>query len=490
MTFLARAGDACPSSTPVESRMRWGLRPMTPSPRSTSGDSSDMAGALFLLVMALLVSGRWTMQPVRMQLTDLSAQLAGAAVFVRAVVERMAEPKVLQFEVLAGEQPLDWTEAVWKYQNMIFVAQEMPGTALAAALSADGAGAVVLADMHASVVAVHRDVNGERQPSRARRFQTPRLPWPVTEFQLTPNDAAAAWMQKPSGFLVGEDCPSFPDYQTAWRAFTTNNYSMVGAQDNGRFGLIRVVDQTAWLSEISITATHLHVVVSGTDAGEISVEVNSGGFRESQAVGETGEVRFHLPDGLPDDAWLFLKRGTRLVDYRAVGRLLTSPQELAEAGVNLILPEDPESQIQALLAAGEGPTVEYKRELPGDSTEAKRKVLKTVAAFANGESGDIVFGMDPDEVTVYGLGSQNVGPTARDRIGNLIHSIVVPTPEFQVRHYSIDGKNLLVLSVRQGRGGPYGLQFGKAQPEFYVRRGSNTYPAGQDDIRYIARVQA
>jgi hypothetical protein len=41
-----------------------------------------------------------------------------------------------------------------------------------------------------------------------------------------------------------------------------------------------------------------------------------------------------------------------------------------------------------------------------------------------------------------------------------------------------------------GRAGPYGLRFGKAHPEFYVRRGASTFPASQDDIRYVARTQA
>jgi hypothetical protein len=180
----------------------------------------------------------------------------------------------------------------------------------------------------------------------------------------------------------------------------------------------------------------------------VSVEINSATLREWQLVGGATEVRFRLPDGLPKDAWLFLKNGTRLVDYRAVGRLLTNAQELALSGVTLILPEDPESLIQALIAAGEGPTLEYKRQLPADSPESKRKVFKTVAAFANGEGGDIVFGVEPDEVTVSGLGPQEFDSAARDRLGNLIHSVVVPTPEFEVRSYCVDGQDVLVLSVR------------------------------------------
>ena len=38
--------------------------------------------------------------------------------------------------------------------------------------------------------------------------------------------------------------------------------------------------------------------------------------------------------------------------------------------------------------------MEFKRQLPGDSAESKRTVFKTVAAFANGYGGNIVFGVE------------------------------------------------------------------------------------------------
>jgi predicted HTH transcriptional regulator len=71
--------------------------------------------------------------------------------------------------------------------------------------------------------------------------------------------------------------------------------------------------------------------------------------------------------------------------------------------VDIEVPEDPESEIQALLSLGEGLQVEFKRQLPEDSAESKRTIFKTVAAFANGHGGSIVFGVEKDEATVCGL---------------------------------------------------------------------------------------
>jgi hypothetical protein len=264
---------------------------------------------------------------------------------------------------------------------------------------------------------------------------------------------------------------------------------MLGAQDSGRFGVIRIADTAAWLHRVTIHSTHLDVHVRGTETAGTIIEVNSASLRESKPVGKTGRIRFGLPAGLPDDAWLFLKSDLSLLDYRVLGHKLASVNELRESGVRIVLPDDPDTEIQAVLAAGEGVDVEYKRELPRDNIESKRKVLKTVAAFANSGGGDVVFGVDPDEVTIVGLAPGEVGVPARDRLGHLVHAIVVPTPEFEVKHFAIDGKELVVLRVARGQSGPYGLRFGQAPPEFYVRRGSSTYPASQTDIRSVALSQ-
>jgi Putative DNA-binding domain len=71
--------------------------------------------------------------------------------------------------------------------------------------------------------------------------------------------------------------------------------------------------------------------------------------------------------------------------------------------VDIELPDDPEAEIQALLSQGEGQQIEFKRQLPQDTTESKRTVFKTVAAFANGYGGNMVFGIEKDEATVCGL---------------------------------------------------------------------------------------
>jgi hypothetical protein len=50
---------------------------------------------------------------------------------------------------------------------------------------------------------------------------------------------------------------------------------------------------------------------------------------------------------------LYLSRGGKWLDYRAIGDYQTAA-ELARAGVDVEVPEDPESETQALLPQGEG----------------------------------------------------------------------------------------------------------------------------------------
>jgi len=56
---------------------------------------------------------------------------------------------------------------------------------------------------------------------------------------------------------------------------------------------------------------------------------------------------------------------------------------------------------------GEGRTIEYKRDLPGSTDEAKGEFLADVSSFANAGRGDLIFGVDADN----GIPTRIVGLT-------------------------------------------------------------------------------
>jgi hypothetical protein len=293
-----------------------------------------------------------------------------------------------------------------------------------------------------------------------------------------------AW-QRPYGYLIGDDCPSFSSYDTAFRAFFYGDFSRLSqGQVPSGFGTVRLADGRAWLDKVRITPASLEVRLGGSAIGGVRVELNSETYQCDARATETGQVMLPLPDGLPPGAWLYLSRDRQWLDYRAIGDY-AGIADLARAGVEVEVPEDPESEIQALLSQGEGLQVEFKRQLPDDSVESKRTIFKTVAAFANGHGGSVVFGVESDEATVRGVDGTDL-IAARDRLAQLARAIVTPAPEVEVRSYEHDGKTLLVLTVSRGVSPPYGITLPGRQGkpvEFYVRRDATTFPARADEIR-------
>ena len=98
----------------------------------------------------------------------------------------------------------------------------------------------------------------------------------------------------------------------------------------------------------------------------------------------------------------------------------------------------------------ESRTVEFKRE-------ASRSFLKTVSAYANFTSGDILFGID-DEGRVIGI--PNPESLCHD-LENVINDSISPLPRFTLETKAIEGHEIVVLHVFEGRDKPY-LYKGKA----------------------------
>ena len=414
----------------------------------------------------------------------MRAELAGKPCFLRSALGRSDDGWQLRYlEVVVGERPLGWRAERWEYRDYLFVAEAMTGDALSGGLS-DKPGAVLILDgSDVPIPELHQQVSLRRRPSLAPLNDTYTLPWPVCDYELRAQNQYPGQQGNQAGMLIGDDCPSFSSYQAAFRAFFTGNFSSIGSgQTPSDLARVRVVQTDAWLRRIRISPTALDVWVAGEARDGARVEVNGVDWRASKPVGKTGRARFRLPRGLPDDAFLYLNRDRNWLDYRALGARLYGSPDLASQGVEVDIPEDPQAEIEALLSGGEGPYIEYKRQLPDNTTESKRKVLKTIAAFANGEGGHVVFGIDPDELTVYGLGDPL--QVIRDRLGNLIRgNIVPPDPSYNFRSATVNGKVAVDVEVQQSPSRPYGLKFHDKPVEFYVRRGASTYTATPEEIR-------
>ncbi len=103
--------------------------------------------------------------------------------------------------------------------------------------------------------------------------------------------------------------------------------------------------------------------------------------------------------------------------------------------------------LEELLA--ESTEVDYKQKL---EEKRPKSWLKSVSAFANGIGGLLLFGV-ADDHTICGL--SDVQHDA-EKISQFIKARISPLPEFVLKpKKSEDGKDVLILDVKQGMNTPY-----------------------------------
>jgi len=228
---------------------------------------------------------------------------------------------------------------------------------------------------------------------------------------------------------------------------------------------------------------HVHlsavsVTVAGTQVNGTRLEVSAGlSERFEVRLRKAGVRRFSLSHGVPSRLFVILSRGDRWIDYRE----LDLSGNTTAAGENVVVDlADDCAQIEGLILQGESDTREFKREISNDK---KTTFLKTVAGFANGRGGVILFGV----VNGTGEVAGTVGDVdkEKDRIINMIRDTVVPQPALRITSCKIKGKQVIALFVEEGDSPPYGLYPDK--PAYYIRRGATTFPANQAEVRAFAQ---
>lgn len=297
--------------------------------------------------------------------------------------------------------------------------------------------------------------------------------WPRTEWDVSPVEQMS---NRPDGVLVG-DGPSFLHYEAAFSSF------FFGAPPGNRVTWQRLwriiqIDRRAWLHRVTISPDKLTVTVKGTDLAGVRLELTSPASHVVRPIGRTRQVRLRLSAGLPNDCSLLLRNDEVWLDYR----YFQTPTPGRERDVSVVW-DLPGAEVDLLLASGEGPILEFKQEVP--TTDGSRKtVMKTVAAFASGEGGTVVFGM-ADDAEVVGI-----DPTAQDQlmlaVGAMIRSTIEPEQPYHLR--MVESRSKMVLLVEVAAGGRW-YAVNPAKPEFYVRRGASTVRARVDEITAGARQQ-
>lgn len=322
---------------------------------------------------------------------------------------------------------------------------------------------------------LQENIFSDRYPSHISRDIFLRLPQPFSLNRI--HISGKAQYGHDNDPLVKDGCPSFPTLAAAAEQLLYDRQYESGRGEPEDI-IVRIAHTEAWIELVHLMPSAVSITIAGTDVRGARLEVGADPTaRFDLRLRKSGMRRFPLPRGLPQRLFIVLSRGDRWLDYRNLdlrgGTAATGNNVVADLG-------DDCAQVEGLIARGESETREFKQEISNDK---RNTFLKTVAAFANGSGGVILFGVADNAGDITGIGG-NV-QKEKERIINMIRDTVVPRPNLRIVNCRFKGKQVIALFIEEGDSPPYGLD--AARPTFYIRRGSTTFPANQAEIRIFAR---
>jgi hypothetical protein len=277
----------CPNGSRA-ARLRWPVAER----RAPGGRGLLRLSAVSGMVRSM-ESGQGSLGSLRACLRTVNSQ-----VYLRAAVET-GRQAVRYVDAIVGPPsvPDGWQQMAWEYEPITFIAGSTSSRALAAALDPGDAQVLPLGPFGLTLPVLSEQLSWQRKPGRAR-FESVILPWPTRISQLHTRDRTQ--QQTAQGYLIGDDCPSFPRYEDAFRAFFYGDFARsLRGQVPSEFATVRVVDGRAWLEGVRITPTSLEVSIGGNDITGIRAELNGATRQVDARVTGPGRVRLPLQQGAP-----------------------------------------------------------------------------------------------------------------------------------------------------------------------------------------------
>jgi hypothetical protein len=381
----------------------------------------------------------------------------------------------LLVEVLPEELQMNAPTYCYDYGYVAFIAGVLSGTQVASWLM-NKHGEI---DGYSFQYAIQQDISQyttywTQHPSNANTL-FPKIPFPFTRYELPQSSIAWGF---PSGLLVNDSGPFFPSVQQAIAQliYEVTDPSQLGA--TSQTFSVRFVHDEACIRHIEISPLLLSIEIDGTDLAGTRCQVSGPPeLHFETGINNPQQVDCPLPQGMPPEVWVVLARGNQWLDYAYINQRW-SPFRRLPGNVTFTSPDIP-TQIQELIAQGEGPTIEFKRRISDDGGTA----IKTIAAFANSEGGVILLGVDDKSNEIVGI-PESVDRT-KNSVTDLIRRKVIPEPHIRFEHAIFDTKTVVAVYIEKGGSPPYGIN--PEKPEFYVRRGASTFPAKQEEIVALAR---
>ena len=424
-----------------------------------------------------------TVATLAQELRDISSVLVRAA-FVN--VETIWSLNTLIIEIFPQRLQEYWLSPCYNYGRYAFCSGEVSGTEVSSWIQKRQGSFQCLSFQMPDLPEQTTQVGKYPSHTPASEFAIP-VPWPHTRFEVTISSVYLS-PQQDQAFLISGGCPFFPNFQTALFALlyghTTEWDQIQNRSLQGKI-LIRQASTDAWIEHVHFLPSSLSVQIEGSRFQNTFLQVQAPPYSPfEQGIDNSGSVDCLLPDGIPEQMWIVLSRERTWLDYLTLNQRW-SPFIAKQTNLSMdsqsmsIDPPDIATQIQALIAGGEGQTVEFKQDIPGD----KEQMLKTMAAFANDQGGVVILGVKDKTGELTGL-KEDVS-RKQDDIRQMIRTTLVPEIDVRFEPCEIEHRTILAIYVDKGQTPPYGLN--PTKPVYYVRRGATTFPARQEEARVLAR---
>jgi hypothetical protein len=383
-------------------------------------------------------------------------------------------------DIVTGSPPASWRAERLIYSDDIFIAVRTKGSTVVRWLRQ---GATRLDGTRLSFPDLNANPQVQREAGNAHSaYESSR--WPRVQTDLI-GGMAPPNRQQPQQMLVRSGIPTFQNFATAARYLLRDDPTTESTIY--RRISYRHLDTSARIALVEYTEEDIWVSLEGDHLAGVTVELmgSSPGPTKTLKRAPRRPVHMKLENGLPRNAFVVLVQGDQPLDRKTIGWEYPSMQD---PDVRRLVKFDPSARLQALLYNKENERVEFKQGVIGDSDSDKETVMKTVAAFANGDGGSVFFGINK-RYEVIGL-SEGAIPKFQDSVSDMIDDWVHPAPAWAFDLLTVQGSHsrlVVELMVSPGAWPPYGVGTTRRSLRYYVRHAARSLPARPDEVRALAR---
>lgn len=243
---------------------------------------------------------------------------------------------------------------------------------------------------------------------------------------------------------VLRNLPLFPDFRSA-----IQHYIGIDIEDGSRARgvLVCLPDYGARIQEVSIGPTDIVVRIEPKDVSIHDIVAKLYCALEKDV--RHADIEFENNTGMASIGFkpeslhvaLLSKSEGAMLDFRRY----RSAWGLMPKGVVVNIPA---YEIGELIRGGETETLEFK-----EGMGKHEEFAETVVAFANRRGGIVLLGVD-DHSRIVGLPKEDY----EDMVANVLRSRCEPQVQYELSRIEVEGKDIVVVRVEEGRDKPYFLR--------------------------------